>query len=278
MESSRKSAHLIYDESPLRLAIINEAMELYRYRGLLGRRFHRDRAIRYKRSTLGFLCTMLNSLPMMLVLTMVFSNLFRFQTGDYPVYLLSGTLLYGFFRRGTSQAIQNIPWGRELKGKIYRPNTISVAADVLVSLVNLLLALIPLAIAMIVGHCPFSPALLFLPASIALFFIFDLGIGLFIASLAVFFADIADIYSMALTILTYLTPIFYPGNVTPDKHRSLIFMNPMYYLVGIFRQPIRGEVLPEGSPILRALLTALGESIAGRWFFTKKPYELTYCV
>jgi ABC-type polysaccharide/polyol phosphate export permease len=278
METSGKPSSLIYDSSRPRLAIVEEAAELYRYRDLLWSLVHRDLTIRYKRSTLGFLWTMLNPLLMMLVLTIVFSNLFRFQIAHYPVYLLSGTLLYGFFQWGTSQAIHSIIWGGDLMGKIYLPKTIFVAAAALVSLVNLLLALTPLALIMMMSSCTFSFALLFLPIPIALTFVFTLGAGLFVATLAVFFADVSDIYSVALTILTYLTPIFYPVSVVPDKYRAFIYLNPMYYFVEIFRQPIHGGVLPDGTLVLRALLISLGAFVLGWWFFTKKSDEFAYRV
>jgi ABC-2 type transport system permease protein len=278
MEIARKTSSLIYDSSRPRSAIVQEAVELYRYRDLLWSLVHRDLTIRYKRSTLGFLWTMLNPLLMMLVLTIVFSNLFRFQIAHYPVYLLSGTLLYGFFQWGTSQAIHSIIWGGDLMGKIYLPKTIFVAAAAIVSLVNLLLALVPLAIITILNGCTYSLALLFLPIAIVLTFIFALGIGLFVATLAVFFADIADIYSVALTILTYLTPIFYPISVVPEKYRAFIYFNPMYYFVEIFRQPIHSGVLPDGALVLRALLISIGAFALGWWFFTKKSDEFAYRV
>ena len=278
MESIARSSQAIYDSSRPRWAIVEEAVELYRYRDLLWSLVHRDLTIRYKRSTLGFLWTMLNPLLMMLVLTVVFSNLFRFQISHYPVYLLSGTLLYGFFQWGTSQAIHSIIWGGDLMGKIYLPKTIFVAAAVLVSLVNLLLALIPLVIIMLLNGCTFSISLLFLPISIAIAFIFALGVGLFVASLAVFFADIADIYSIALTIVTYLTPIFYPINVVPDKYRVFIYCNPMYYFVEIFRQPILGGVLPDADLVWKALWISIGAFALGWWFFTNKSDEFAYRV
>jgi ABC-2 type transport system permease protein len=278
MESSGKAALLIYDSSRPQWAIVEEATELFRYRDLLWSLVHRDLTIRYKRSTLGFLWTMLNPLLTMLVLTIVFSNLFRFQIAHYPVYLLSGVLLYNFFQWSTSQAIHSIIWGGDLMGKIYMPKTIFVAAACMVSLINLLLALIPLAVIMIVNKSSFSFALLFLPVAILLTFIFALGIGLIVATLAVFFADIADIYNVSLTALTYLTPLFYPISVVPKKYLALIYLNPMYYFVEIFRQPIHSGVFPDAGLVLKAFLIAIGVFMAGWWFFTKKSDEFAYRV
>jgi ABC-2 type transport system permease protein len=278
MESTQKSSSLIYDSSRPRPAIIEEAIELFRYRDLLWSLVHRDLTIRYKRSTLGFLWTMLNPLLTMLVLTIVFSNLFRFQIAHYPVYLLSGVLLFNFFQWGTSQSIHSIIWGGDLMGKIYVPKTIFVAAACLVSLINLMLALAPLALIMILNGSPFSFALLFLPVAIALTFLFAFGIGLIVATLAVFFADIADIYNVSLTVLTYLTPLFYPIAVVPKKYLAFIHINPLYYFVEIFRQPIHGGVLPDSMMVLKAFLIAVIVFAVGWWFFTKKSDEFAYRV
>jgi ABC-type polysaccharide/polyol phosphate export permease len=278
MENSRKSTSLIYDSTRPRLAIVEEATELYRYRDLLWSLVHRDLTVRYKRSTLGFLWTMLNPLLMMLALTIVFSSLFRFEIAHYPVYLLSGMLLYGFIQWGTSQAINNLVWGGGLMNKIYLPKTIFVAAACIVSLVNLLLALVPLVIIMIVNHSSFSPALLFLPVSIMLTFLFALGIALFIATLAVFFADIADIYSVALSIMYFLTPVFYPVSIVPKEYLGFIYLNPIYYFLEIFRQPIHRGILPDGGLVLRACLIAVGVFFVGWWFFTRKCDEFAYRV
>jgi len=277
-ENIKTNAPPIYDSGRLRLAIVEEARELYRYRDLLWSLVHRDLTIRYKRSTLGFLWTMLHPLLTMIVITMVFSHLFRFRLERFPVYLLSGILLYGFFQWATNQSISSLVWGGKLMNKIYLPKTIFVATACLVSLVNLLLALVPLAIIMIVNKSAFSPALLFLPVSLALTFICAMGVGLFVSTLAVFFTDISDIYSIALQTFYYLTPIFYPISVVPDKYVPIIHMNPMFYFVEIFRQPIHQGVLPEADVVFRVCLIAVGAFIVGWWFFTRKCDEFAYRV
>jgi lipopolysaccharide transport system permease protein len=221
---------------------------------------------------------MLNPLLMMLALTAVFSNIFRFDIKHFPVYLLSATLLYSFVQWGTLAAISSLVWGGGLMNKIYLPKTAFIASANLVSLVNTLLALIPLAIIMVVNQTSFSPALLFLPFALALAFLFSMGVSLFVATLAIFFSDIADIYSVAISIGYYLTPIFYPVNMVPKQYVGLIYWNPMYYFVEIFRQPIHEGVLPDGGLVWRACLIAIGAFLVGWWFFTRKSDEFAYRV
>jgi ABC-type polysaccharide/polyol phosphate export permease len=278
MRNPPQSTPFIYDSSQRRPAVIEESVELYRYRDLLWRLVHRDMTVRYKRSMLGFVWTMLNPLLTMLALTAVFSNFFRFDIKNFSVYLLSGTLLYQFIQWGTLQSISSLVWGGALMNKIYLPKTIFIATGNLVSLVNMLLALIPLAFIMLLSHMSFSPALLFLPVSLALALLFSMGISLFVATLAVFFSDVADVYSVAISIAYYVTPIFYPVKIVPEKYLGLIYWNPMYYFVEIFRQPIHQGVLPDGGILWRACLIAIVVFCTGWWFFTWKSDEFAYRV
>jgi ABC-2 type transport system permease protein len=266
----------LYDSSRRRLAIVEDAVELYQYRDLLRSLVQRDLTVRYKRSALGFVWTMLNPLLTMIVLSVVFSTLFRFASGHYPVYVLSALLLWNFFSQSTSQAMYNLTWGGGLINKIYVPKSVFVFSAILVGLVNLLLALVPLALIMLVTGQPFSLALFFLPVSVLLTVLFALGVGLFIAALAVYFTDVIDIYQVGLTILMYMTPIIYPMAIVPPQYVPFIHFNPMYYFVEIFRAPIYQGTLPEFYLLVRAALVATVAFGVGWWFFTRKADEFAY--
>ena len=270
------SEPLIYDSARPRFPILEDARELARYHDLLLSLVRRDLTVRYKRSTLGFLWTMLNPLLTMLVMAIVFSTAFRFPLEHYAVYLLSGLLLWNFFSQSTTIAIESLVWGGGLIHKIYVPKAAFVISPVLVGLVNLLLALVPLALIMLLTGAPFTWALLFLPVALLLALLFTLGVGLFMAALAVFFIDIIDIYRVVLTILTYLTPIFYPEAVVPAKYVSFYHMNPMYYFIELFRIPVYQGQIPQVPLIARAAFLAVSAFILGWWFFTRKADEFAY--
>ncbi|MCL4487657.1 MAG: ABC transporter permease [Chloroflexi bacterium] len=270
------SQDLIYDSRRARMAIIDDAAELFRYRDLLVSLVRRDLTVRYKRSALGFLWTMLNPLLTMLVMTVVFSTAFGSTQKHYAVYVLSGLLLWIYFSQSTLQAIDSLVWGGGLINKIYLPKSIFVLSAVVVGLVNLLLAFIPLGLIMLATGAPFSWALVFLPVPILLATMFTLGVGLFGSALAVFFMDIADIYRVGLTIFMYLTPIFYPLATVPSKYLLLVHLNPMYYFVESFRAPIYQGQLPEPFVLIRAFLLAVGAFLLGWWFFTRKADEFAY--
>src|SRR5437867_3419574 len=104
----------IYDTAHLPPPFVRELRELLRYRDLVVQLVSRDLRTRYKRSVLGFAWTMLNPLLMLIVFTVVFSNLFRPDLPRYPLYLLSAQLLWNFFAQSTTLAVSHLAWGGPL--------------------------------------------------------------------------------------------------------------------------------------------------------------------
>jgi ABC-type polysaccharide/polyol phosphate export permease len=97
-----------------------------------------------------------------------------------------------------------------------------------------------------------------------------------VAALAVLFVDVIDLYQFGLTVLMYLTPIFYPSSIIPERYAPWFALNPIYYFVEIFRAPIFQGTLPEGYVLARAALIALAALVGGWWFFTRKSDEFAY--
>ncbi len=268
----------IYDSTRPRLPLIEDALELFRYRDLLWSLVQRDLTVRYKRSVLGFFWTMLNPLLTMLVMAVVFSSALRFPAEHYAVYLLSGLLLWNFFSQSTIQAIGNLVWGGDLVNKIYVPKSVFVVSAIGVGLVNWIFALVPLTLIMLVTGQAFSIALVCLPVSIVFGVLFATGVALVVATLAVFFSDIANVYQVGLTILMYLTPIIYPIAVVPTQYQVFLRLNPLYYFVELFRQPIYDGRIPDPWVWGTGAILAVGMLIAGWWVFTSKADEFTYRV
>jgi ABC-type polysaccharide/polyol phosphate export permease len=219
---------------------------------------------------------MLNPLLTMVVMTIVFSYFFRFTVERYPVYVLSGMVVWIFFSQSTSQAMHALVWGGGLSNKIFVPKGAFVVSAVFGGLINLFLALAPLALIILVLGQPLSLAVLFLPVSILLVLLFALGVGLIAAALAVLFADVIDIYQFILSVLMYLTPIYYPSSIVPPGFSFFLQLNPIYYFVEIFRLPIYQGLLPEPYILLRAMLISVSTLVVGWWFFTSKSDEFAY--
>jgi hypothetical protein len=118
----------------------------------------------------------------------------------------------------------------------------------------------------------------FLPVPLVLTCFLALGVGLFVAAVAVFFADVSEIYRVGLTIVMYLTPIFYPPSIVPERFAFFLRLNPMYYFVELFRVPIYQGQLPDLFILVRASLIAISSLLIGWWFFTRKADAFAYRV
>lgn len=266
----------VYDSSRRGFAMLDELREVWRYRDLLIQLVSRNIKVRYKRSVLGIVWTMLNPLLIMIILTLVFSNIFRVQIEHYSIYILSALVIWNFFAQTTTMAMSELVWGGGLFHRIYMPRTVFALSAIGTGIVNLLFALVPLVLIMLATGVALTPALLFLPVAIVLTAMFALGVGLMLSVLAAQFADVVEVYQILLTAWMYLTPIIYPLDIIPPAYRWLFDLNPMYHLLQVFRLPIYDGVLPGVSRLFVAALVATGTLVIGWAWFTKKADEFAY--
>jgi ABC-type polysaccharide/polyol phosphate export systems, permease component len=264
-----------YDSAEQRVPALEELREVRRYKYLLLQLTRRDILARYKRSVLGVAWTMLNPLGMMLVMTIVFSQLFK-SVESYPAYVLGGLIAWNFFSQGTNAAMVGVVWGGNLIQRIYVPRTSFAISAVLTALINLVLSIVPLLLVMLVTQAQISWSILFLPVSILILAGFSLGIGLILSTLAVYFPDVTEMYQIILTAWMYLTPIIYPENIVPAKLAVIYHLNPMYHFVRLFRLPIYDGRIPTFEEILPGLIISIVTLVIGWFFFTSKSDEFAY--
>lgn len=267
----------IYDSSQKIPKIIQEVREIHRYRYLLTQLIRRDILTRYKRSYLGVAWTMLNPLGIMIVMTIVFSQLFG-DTPGYPVYVLSGLLAWNFFSKSTSAAMNSMIWGGGLLKRIYLPRTSFSLSAIGTEIVNLVLSIVPLALVMLVTGFHFHISLVFLPVSIFTISLFALGIALLLSTFAVVFPDVVEMYQIILTAWMYLTPIIYPVSIFPEKYKFFLVFNPLTYFVQLFHIPIYEGRFPTWMEFWPALVIGFAMLIIGWFFFSKKIDEFAYRV
>jgi ABC-type polysaccharide/polyol phosphate export permease len=190
---------------------------------------------------------------------------------------LTGVVTWGFFAQSTALAPQALLWSHSLIHRVYLPKTVFAIVAVGAGLVNMLLALVPLAGLMLLSGTPPTPALLFLPLAIVLIAAFALGVGLLLSSVVAFFPDIIDMYAIALTGWLYLSAIFYPYDIIPTTYRWWFFnLNPMYHLILLFRYPLYLGSWPPVAHVVSASVVALAALIGGWVVFTRRGDELVY--
>lgn len=277
MVSTQNRAVPVYDSTQTPPPFWEELVELWRYRDLVVQMVLRDIKVRYKRSWLGVAWTLLHPLMMMVVLTLVFSHLFRFELAYYPVYLLSGTILWNFFAQSSTQAMLQLIWGGSLLTHIYLPRTVFAVVAVGTGLVNLLLTLIPLALIQWAIGAPLHPqAWAWLPIPIVLTAMFTLGVGLFVSTFAVYFPDFADMYQVGTLAWYFLTPVLYPKSIIPEAYRWWLNLNPVYHLVEAFRMPIYYGYSAGPHTLAAATVAAVGTLVLGWLVFTARAHEIAY--
>ena len=243
-------------------------LEMVNYQDLLVNLVVRNITVRYKRSFIGIIWTMINPFVNTLVMTIVFSTLFRFSTKDYVIYFLSGIQLWNFFSASSIESSRCITLNGDLLKKVYIPKAIFVIAVVLSELVNFFLALVPLLVLLPFFGKGSLPALLFLPIPLLIAVAFTLGISFLLAAAPVFFYDIGETYRLLVVPWLYLTPIIYPVEIIPEKFLPIIKLNPMYYIVECFRSPLYQGQIPDLLHLLGAAIPALIILVIGYKVFT----------
>jgi ABC-2 type transport system permease protein len=278
IDTARAGDRRYYDSAQRAAPWLEELSGLMRYRFLIRQLVARSIKTRYKRSVLGVAWTMVSPLLTMLVLTLVFSQIFRFQAADYALHVLSGLVLWNFFAQSTVGAMNDLMWSGGLIGRIYLPKSSFAVAAVGTGLVNLGLALVPLGLIALALGQPLNPVWWAVPLVIALSAAFALGVGLLVSSLSVYFQDVAPTYEVLLTAWLYLTPVIYPVSLLPPGLAAWLKLNPMHAHVELFRDVVLRGVVPSAELVVMGLVSAVGALALGWWAFTRKARDYAYQV
>lgn len=210
----------------------------------------RDFKLRYRRSILGIVWSMLNPLLMMVVMALIFSNIFRFNFDMYPfpIYLILGQTFFMVFQEGTGSSLRSIIDAAPLIQKVQVDKIIFPTEKVFFAGVNFCFSLLAIALVMIFFGMVPSWKIVLTPVLLLLLLVFTLGVSYLISALVVFFRDIEHLWGVLITVWFYFTPIFWPYGALSgngfDWVNKLIQFNPMFHFVATFRQIVTGISLP----------------------------------
>lgn len=249
--------------------LINAIVAMQKYRFLIKQLVSRDFKAKYKRSILGVFWSFLNPLLTMIVQYIVFSNLFRFDIPYYPVYLLSGIIVFNYFSEACGMALTSIIGNATLITKVYVPKYIYPLTRILSSLVNLLISMIPLIIVTMLSGLYPTKAYLLIPFMLVCLAMFCLGLGMLLSAAMVFFRDIQFLWGVLTMIWMYLTPIFYPESILPERVVWVLKVNPLYYFINFLRSCVMDGVSPEPVVYVQCFLISLCVLAVGAWVFKK---------
>jgi ABC-2 type transport system permease protein len=248
---------------------LNILNSFIKYRFLLKQLVSRDFKTKYKRSVLGVLWSFLNPLLTMMVQYFVFCTLFKTDIKNFPVYLMIGIVLFNYFSEATTMSLMSIVGNATLITKVYVPKYIYPISRVLSSTINLLFSMIPLLIMILMTKVPITAAFLLLPFVIICLLIFCVGVGFILSSMMVFFRDTQFLWGVIIMLWTYITPIFYPETIIPEKFMNIYRINPMYHYVKFVRIVILNGVSPEPKEYLLCIISSLLTLLIGAFIFKK---------
>ena len=260
--------------------INNMIVNFKRYHFLMNQMIMRDFKVKYKRSVLGVLWSLLYPVLMMGVMAIVFSQMFKFRMEgvNYLVYLMSGLIMFNYFSEASNTAMVSIVTNFTLMTKVYIPKYIFPLSKCLFVGINFLLSLIPLLIIVLITHAPISIYYLLLPYAFICMFLFTLGIGFIMSTISVFLRDMFYIYGILLTIWNYFTPIFYDIHIIPDNIQKIFMLNPLYQYITFARTILLDAKMPSLSNFIFCGVSAILFFLVGCIVFRAKQDKFIYYI
>ena len=254
-------------------------MNFKRYQFLMFELISRDFKVKYKRSVLGVVWSLLYPLMMMGVMALVFSQMFRFNVEgvNYLVYLMTGLIMFNYFSEASNAAMVSVVSNFNLLNKVYIPKYIFPLSKCLFVGINFLLTLIPWLLIIILSQFGFGgePAsinlyYLILPYIFLCLFLFTIGVGLITSCISVFLRDVFYIYGIILTIWQYFTPVFYSIEILPESLQVLFKFNPLYQILTAAREIVLYGNAPSIASLGVITLFAVGTLGVGALIFKSK--------
>lgn len=253
---------------------------LKKYSFLLSQLVSRDFKVKYKRSVLGVVWSLLYPLLNMAVMALVFSKMFKFSTPgvNYLVYVLSGLVMFNYFSEASNLSMSSVVANFPLINKIYLPKYIFPLSKCLFVGINFLLTLIPLYLVIFATGTGVNIYHLVLPYAYICLFVFTLGFGLILSTVSVFLRDMFYIYGIVLTLWTYLTPIMYDISIISEKLQTFFKLNPMYHYITFIRDIILYHKMPSALSFVICGGSALIVLLIGLVVFKKNQDKFIYYV
>ena len=251
-----------------------------KYGYLMRQLVSRDFKVKYKRSFLGVAWSLLYPLLTMVVMAIVFSNFFHFTTPgvSYLAYLMVGLTYFNYFSEASNLAMSSVVANFSLINKVYIPKYIFPFTKCLFVGINFLLTLVPLYAVIIFTGTGLNWYHFLLPFSFLCLFMFTVGMGLLLSTIAVFMRDMFYIYGIVITLWSYLTPVMYDLNGIQFKYAYLLKLNPMYQYINFARTIILYHNCPTLMQFAACFVSAVLVLLFGVFVFRKNQDKFIYYI
>lgn len=251
--------------------------KVQKYQFLFSELVKRDFKQKYKRTSLGMLWSILSPLLELLVMRLVFTAFFSRDTPHYTTYLFSGLLAFNYFKESTKGGMASLMANAKIFTKVNVPKYLFLLSKNVSALINFGLTLIIYFVFCIADGVSLTPKVVTLIFPIVCLMVFNIGVGMILSALFVFFRDIQYLYDVFLTLLRYLSAIFYTIDRFGDA-QALFLLNPIYAYIKYFRMVMLENTIPDMSYHLLCLFYAVLMMGIGCWIYKKYNHQFLYYV
>ena len=252
--------------------------KLRQYQFLFEELVKRDFKKKYKRTVLGMLWSILSPLLTLLVMRLVFTQFFGRSTPHYTTYLFCGNLVFSYFNESTREGMSSLMSNAKIFTKVNVPKYLFLFSKNIQTLINFGLTLCVFFAFCVLDKITFTWKLIFLLYPIACLVLFNIGVGLILSALFVFFRDIQYLWSVFTQLLMYMSAIFYTIDKYSHSVQCLFLLNPVYLFIRYFRKIVIEATIPT---IWFHLLMVADVAIVlgiGCWMYKKYNTKFLYYV
>jgi len=247
-----------------------------RYQFLFEELVKRDFKKKYKRTVLGMLWSILSPLLMLLVMRLVFTQFFGRNTPHYTTYLFCGNLIYSYFSDSTKQGMTSLVGNSGIYTKVNVPKYLFLFSKNVQTFINFGLTLCVFFVFCVIDQITFTWEFVCLLYPVVMLMLFNIGVGLILSALFVFFKDVQYLWSVFTMLLMYMSAIFYTIDSYEPMIRNLFLLNPVYLFIRYFRKIVIEATIPTvyfHMLMLADVIIVLG---IGCWMYKKYNTKFLY--
>lgn len=225
---------------------------------------------KYSRSYLGVLWSVLNPLLSMAVMSAIFTTMFKHSIENYPIYFLTGNIIWLLFTNATNTAMTALVDNKQLLIKVKMPMQVFTLSRVYTAFVNFLYSFVAYVVFLFIFKIPVSFSMLLIIPIIALTLLFSTGLSMLLSTAYVFFGDIKHLYGIILTLWMYCSALFYPVSSLSGTMARIVQENPLYCYIAAARECMMYGNVPNVGLWVRMIAWAVAMFAAGQFLFNRK--------
>ena len=256
------------------IRLANEKVQTYKF--LFDELVKRDFKKKYKRTVLGMWWSVLSPLLQLLVMRIVFTQFFGRGMEHYTTYLFCGNLVYNFYRESTNGGMNSLMSNAGIISKVNVPKYMFLLSRNVSSLITFGLNLVVFFLFVILDGVPIQTNFVLLIYPILCLVVFNIGVGLVLSALFVFFRDINYLYEIFTMLLSYFSAIFYTVDGYSAWMQKAFYINPLYCYIRYFRVVVLEGAVPSLALHILCLFYAIVMILIGGYIYKKYNHKFLY--